>query len=299
MSNTNKEVSAGSECLIRPQQRKRKGRANTNDAENTQPNSSVPLSDIFPRVLTDISTPNKENGKQQNAQGKRLKSNSSNLICNIFICPPSSNQTTQSNIFGGSTNVSTALKRKRSATIDVSDHTPSTFSRKKRAPKSGVLTDITNVLPTSSTMPFQFGTPSTTDSCVTKISTKAKGKGKVLAGENKFKSKTITKSCRKTLESQFNGCVHDNSSSEDDEDQTYQCDYEEESELYTEQVYDCSSEESDRSDSETIREDPMLSEETDQRLPDVLSKTNRKTVSSSTRITKAKSSRKEYGTQFV
>lgn len=63
MSNTNKEVPPGSEGLIRSQQRKRKRTANTNDAENTQPKSSnfnntstyVPLSNVFLRVLADIS----------------------------------------------------------------------------------------------------------------------------------------------------------------------------------------------------------------------------------------------------
>ncbi|CAN6862562.1 unnamed protein product [Brassica oleracea] len=84
----------------------------------------------------------------------------------------SSNQTTVSNIIGGSNNVSTILKRKRADSIDVTDHTPSTFSSKKRGAKSGVLTDVTNVLPTASTLPFQLRTPSTNGSCVTKISTK-------------------------------------------------------------------------------------------------------------------------------
>ncbi|CAN6982162.1 unnamed protein product [Brassica oleracea var. botrytis] len=287
MSNTNKEVPPGSEGLIRSQQRKRKRTANTNDAENTQPKSSnfnntstyVPLSNVFLRVLADISnihpnlpssrvfigtTPTNDYGKHENGQQKRLKSNSYKLMSE------SSNQTTVSNIIGGSNNVSTILKRKRADSIDVTDHTPSTFSSKKRGAKSGVLTDVTNVLPTASTLPFQLRTPSTN----------AKGKGKVLDGDNKFKSKTTTKSWRKTLEAQFDGCVNDNSSSEDDEDQAYQCDYEaEESELEREQVYDCSSEESD----------------TDHRSPDVLSKTNTKTASSCTPMTKATSSRKQYG----
>ena len=175
----------------------------------------------------------------------------------FFQLAESSNQTTVSNIIGGSNNVSTILKGKRADSIDVTDHTPSTFSSKKRGAKSGVLTDVTNVLPTASTLPFQLRTPSTNGSCVTKISTKgkyynsnnyfkifsafsaigyffwletrqfsAKGKGKVLDGDNKFKNKTTTKSWRKTLEAQFDGCVNDNSSSEDDEDQAYQCDYE-------------------------------------------------------------------------
>ena len=170
----------------------------------------------------------------------------------FFQLAESSNQTTVSNIIGGSNNVSTILKGKRADSIDVTDHTPSTFSSKKRGAKSGVLTDVTNVLPTASTLPFQLRTPSTNGSCVTKISTKgkyyksnnyfkifsafsaigyffwletrqfsAKGKGKVLDGDNKFKSKTTTKSWRKTLEAQFDGCVNDNSSSEDDEDQAY------------------------------------------------------------------------------
>ncbi|KAF3512426.1 hypothetical protein F2Q69_00003267 [Brassica cretica] len=261
MSNTNKEVPPRSEGLIRSQQRKRKRTANTNDAENTPPKSSnfnntstsVPLSNVFPRVLADISNihPNLP---------------SSRVFIGTTPTNESSNQTTVSNIIGGSNNVSTILKRKRADSIDVTDHTPSTFSSKKRGAKSGVLTDVTNVLPTASTLPFQLRTPSTNGSCVTKISTKAKGKGKVLDGDNKFKSKTTTKSWRKTLEAQFDGCVNDNSSSEDDEDQAYQCDYEEESELEREQVYDCSSEESD----------------TDHRSPDVLSKTNTKTASSCT-----------------
>ncbi|KAH0891203.1 hypothetical protein HID58_053632 [Brassica napus] len=302
MSNTNKEVPPRSDGLIRSQQRKRKRTANTNDAENTQTKSSnfnntstsVPLSNVFPRVLADISnihpnlpssrvfigtTPTNDNGKHENGQQKRLKSNSYKLMSE------SSNQTTVSNIIGGSNNVSTILKGKRADSIDVTDHTPSTFSSKKRGAKSGVLTDVTNVLPTASTLPFQLRTPSTNGSCVTKISTKetrqfsAKGKGKVLDGDNKFKNKTTTKSWRKTLEAQFDGCVNDNSSSEDDEDQAYQCDYEEESELEREQVYDCSSEESD----------------TDHGSPDVLSKTNTKTASSCTPMTKATSSRKQYG----
>ncbi|CAN7076983.1 unnamed protein product, partial [Brassica oleracea var. botrytis] len=175
------------------------------------------------------------------------------------------------------------LLRERSATTDVTDHTPSTYSRKKPGAKSGVLADITNACPTASTLPFQLGTPSTSGSCISKIYTKAfsdKGKGKVVAGDNKLKSKSITKSCRKTLETQFDGCVDDNSSSEDCEDQPYQCDYEEESELYKKQVYDCSSEESDTSDYETISCNPMFSTDTNHRSPDVLSKTNTKTASS-------------------
>ncbi|KAH0929117.1 hypothetical protein HID58_014844, partial [Brassica napus] len=284
MSNTNKEVppGSGSEDLIPSQQRKRKRTANTNDEENTQPCGSnfnntetcVPLSNVFPRVLADISnihpnmpssrvnigtTPTNDYGKHESGQEKRLKSTQS------------SNQTTVSNIIGGSNYDSTVLKRKRSATIDVTDHTPSTFSSKKRCPKSRVLTDITNVLPTPT-----------------------KGKGKVLAGDNKFKTKTTTKSCRKTLEAQFDGCVNDNSSSEDDEDQAYQCDYQEESELDKEQIYDCSSEESDTSDCETLSCD----QDTDNRSPNVDSKQKTKTASSCTPMTKATSSRKQYGTQF-
>ncbi|CAF2061624.1 hypothetical protein HID58_072245 [Brassica napus] len=300
MSNTHKEVPPGSEGLIPAQQRKRKRTANTSDEENTQPcgsnfnntETSVPLSNVFPRVLADISnihpnlpsprvnigtTPTNDYGKHESGQGKRLKSSSYKLMSQ------SSNQTTVSNIVGGSNYDSTVLKRKRSATIDVTDHTPYTFSSKKRCAKSGVLTYITNVLPTASTLPLQLGTPSTN----------AKGKGKVLAGDNKFKSKTTTKSCRKTLEAQFEGCVNDNSSSEDDEDQAYQCYYQaEESELDKEQVYDCSSEESDTSDCETLSCDP----DTDHRSPNVLSKTNTKTASSCTPMTKATSSRKQYGT---
>ncbi|CAN6929236.1 unnamed protein product [Brassica oleracea] len=128
-----------------------------------------------------------------------------------------------------------------------------------------------------------------------------KGKGKVVAGDNKLKSNTRTKSCRKTLEPQFDGCL-DDSSSEDEEDQAYDCDYEEESELYKEQVYDCSSEESDSSDCETISCDPMLSPDTDQRSPNVLpkegcSKTNTKPTSSSksTQIPKRTTSQKHCG----
>ncbi|CAF2271557.1 unnamed protein product [Brassica rapa] len=304
MSNTNKEVppGSGSEDLIPSQQRKRKRTANTNDEENTQPCGSnfnntetcVPLSNVFPRVLADISnihpnmpssrvnigtTPTNDYGKHESGQEKRLKSSSYKLMSQ------SSNQTTVSNIIGGSNYDSTVLKRKRSATIDVTDHTPSTFSSKKRCPKSRVLTDITNVLPTPSTLPLQLGTPSTN----------AKGKGKVLAGDNKFKTKTTTKSCRKTLEAQFDGCVNDNSSSEDDEDQAYQCDYQaEESELDKEQIYDCSSEESDTSDCETLSCD----QDTDNRSPNVDSKQKTKTASSCTPMTKATSSRKQYGTQF-
>ncbi|KAJ4873974.1 hypothetical protein Rs2_44260 [Raphanus sativus] len=299
MKNSNKDVPPGSEDLIPTQQRKRKRRSNNNESENSQPctsnmnntGTSIPLSKAFPRVLSDISNihhkiPSStisigandatDNGIDENGQGKRLKRNSHKLMSQ------SSNQTTVSNIVGGSSNVSTTLKRKRSATKDVTDHTPSTFSRKKHNAKSGVLTDISNVLPTPTTFPGQFGTSSTSRSCITKISTKAKGKGKVLAGDDKFESITITNSVRKTLEAQFDGCVDDNPSSEDDEDQPYQCDYEEESELYNEQVYDCSSEESDTSDSETIGCDPMLS-----------------TDASCKRMTKATSSRKQYGTQFV
>ncbi|WZZ67623.1 hypothetical protein YC2023_078993 [Brassica napus] len=279
MSNTHKEVPPGSEGLIPAQQRKRKRTANTSDEENTQPcgsnfnntETSVPLSNVFPRVLADISN---------------IHPNLPSPRVNIGTTPTnaqSSNQTTVSNIVGGSNYDSTVLKRKRSATIDVTDHTPYTFSSKKRCAKSGVLTYITNVLPTASTLPLQLGTPSTN----------AKGKGKVLAGDNKFKSKTTTKSCRKTLEAQFEGCVNDNSSSEDDEDQAYQCYYQaEESELDKEQVYDCSSEESDTSDCETLSCDP----DTDHRSPNVLSKTNTKTASSCTPMTKATSSRKQYGT---
>ncbi|XP_056854768.1 uncharacterized protein LOC130504202 [Raphanus sativus] len=268
MKNSNKDVPPGSEDLIPTQQRKRKRRSNNNESENSQPctsnmnntGTSIPLSKAFPRVLSDISNihhkiPSStisigandatDNGIDENGQGKRLKRNSHKSMSQ------SSNQTTVNNIVGGSSNVSTTLKRKRSATKDVTDHTPSTFSRKKHNAKSGVLTDISNVLPTPTTFPGQFGTSSTSRS--------SKGKGKVLAGDDKFESITITKSVRKTLEAQFDGCVDDNPSSEDDEDQPYQCDYEEESELYNEQVYDCSSEESDTSDSETIGCDPMLS----------------------------------------
>lgn len=92
----------------------------------------------------------------------------------FFQLAQSSNQTTVSNIIGGSNYDSTVLKRKRSATIDVTDHTPSTFSSKKRCPKSRVLTDITNVLPTPRTLPLQLGTPSTNGLCVTKITNKGK-----------------------------------------------------------------------------------------------------------------------------
>lgn len=53
-----------------------------------------------------------------------------------------------------------------------------------------------------------------------------KGKGKVVAEDNKLKSNTRTKRCRKTLEQQFDGCVVDYSSCEDDEDQAFQYDYE-------------------------------------------------------------------------
>ncbi|KAL0885405.1 hypothetical protein Bca101_009387 [Brassica carinata] len=247
MSNTNKEAPPRTEGLGPSQQRKRKRRADFDDAENTHPcfpnlnNTSVPLSNVFPRVLAVISNvhPNLSSSTvsigntptnglvlpqnifvDENTLGKRLKSTSYNLMSQ------SSNQTTVINIVGGSKNVSKTLKRKISATIEVTENTPSMFSRKKRGAKSGVLTDITNVLPTANTLPFQLGTPSTSGSCITKISTKAKGKGKVLAGDNKFKTKTITKSCKKTLEAQFDGCVDGNSSSEDDEDQAYQCDYE-------------------------------------------------------------------------
>ncbi|KAF3508721.1 hypothetical protein F2Q69_00003271 [Brassica cretica] len=135
MSNTNKEVPPGSEGLIPAQQRKRKRTANTNDEENTQPcgsnfnntETSVPLSNVFPRVLADISnihpnlpsprvnigtTPTNDYGKHESGQGKRLKSSSYKLMSQ------SSNQTTVSNIVGGSNYDSTVLKRKRSATID-------------------------------------------------------------------------------------------------------------------------------------------------------------------------------------
>ncbi|KAL0796796.1 hypothetical protein Bca101_068173 [Brassica carinata] len=242
MSNTNKEAPPRTEGLGPSQQRKRKTRADFDDAENTHPcfsnlnNTSVALSNIFPRVLADIS----------NVHPNFPSSTVS--IGNTPTNAQSSNQTTVSNIGGGS------IKRKISATIEVTENTPSMFSRKKRA----------------------------------------KGKGKVLAGDNKL-TKTITKSCKKTLEAQFDGCVDGNSSSEDDEDQAYQCDYEaEESELYEEQVYDCSSEESDTSDSEPINADPILSTDTSHRSPDVLSKTNTKTASSCTRKTKSASSRKQY-----
>ncbi|KAG2298305.1 hypothetical protein Bca52824_034777 [Brassica carinata] len=290
MSNTNKEAPPRTEGLGPSQQRKRKRRADFDDAENTHPcfpnlnNTSVPLSNVFPRVLAVISnvhpnlssstvsignTPTNDNGKQENTLGKRLKSTSYNLMSQ------SSNQTTVINIVGGSKNVSKTLKRKISATIEVTENTPSMFSRKKRGAKSGVLTDITNVLPTANTLPFQLGTPSTSGSCITKISTK--GKGKVLAGDNKFKTKTITKSCKKTLEAQFDGCVDGNSSSEDDEDQAYQCDYEGLNLYFLTLVLIYWS----------------------QRSPDVLSKTNTKTDSSCTRKTKSASSRKQYGTRFV
>lgn len=101
-------------------------------------------------------------------------SNVNNEIFFFFQLAQSSNQTTVSNIIGGSNYDSTVLKRKRSATIDVTDHTPSTFSSKKRCPKSRVLTDITNVLPTPRTLPLQLGTPSTNGLCVTKITNKGK-----------------------------------------------------------------------------------------------------------------------------
>ncbi|KAF2616592.1 hypothetical protein F2Q68_00038643 [Brassica cretica] len=125
-----------------------------------------------------------------------------------------------------------------------------------------------------------------------------KGKRKVVARDNKLKSNTRTKSCRKTLEPQFDGCL-DDSSSEDEEDQAYDCNYEEESDLYKEQVYDCSSEESGSSDCETISCDPMLSPDTDQRSPNALpkegcSKINTKPTASakSTQIPKRTTSQK-------
>ncbi|KAG2304181.1 hypothetical protein Bca52824_032832 [Brassica carinata] len=273
---------------------KRKRRAEFDDAENIHPcssnfdNTSVPLSKVFPRVLADISnvhphllsstvsirTIPTNDGKLDTPQAKRLKRTSYNLITieQSNYC---------SNIVGGSNNVSKTLKRKRSATIDVSDHTPSTLLKKTRGAKSGILTDITNVLPTANTLSSQLGTPSTSGSCITKISTK--GKGKVLAGDNKFETKTITESCKKTLEAQFDGCVNDNSSSENDEDQAYQCDYEE----------------SDTNDSEPAIHDPILTTDIGHRSPDVLSKTNRKTVSSCTPNTKRRSYKKQYGTYFV
>ncbi|KAF2537056.1 hypothetical protein F2Q68_00020737 [Brassica cretica] len=177
----------------------------------------------------------------------------------------SSNQTTVSNIVGGSNNNKETLKRKRSTSIDVTEHTPSSYSSKKKCSKPGVLADITN------TLPSMLGTPSTSGPCISKISTE--GKGKVVAEDNKLKSNTRTKKCRKTLEQQFDGCVDDYSSCEDDEDQAFQCDYEEESELYKEQVYDCSSEESDTSDNETINCNPISKDSNaNQRSPDVLSK---------------------------
>ncbi|KAL0696757.1 hypothetical protein Bca4012_063937 [Brassica carinata] len=269
MSNTNKEAPPRTEGLGPSQQRKRKTRADFDDAENTHPcfsnlnNTSVALSNIFPRVLADIS----------NVHPNFPSSTVS--IGNTPTNAQSSNQTTVSNIGGGS------IKRKISATIEVTENTPSMFSRKKRGAKSGV--------PMYFLLPIHY-----LFNLEHLLQVVPKGKGKVLAGDNKL-TKTITKSCKKTLEAQFDGCVDGNSSSEDDEDQAYQCDYEaEESELYEEQVYDCSSEESDTSDSEPINADPILSTDTSHRSPDVLSKTNTKTASSCTRKTKSASSRKQY-----
>lgn len=78
----------------------------------------------------------------------------------------SSNQTTVSNSVGGSNNNKATLKRKRSTSIDVTEHTPSSYSSKKKCSKPGVLADITN------TLPSMLGTPSTSGSCISKISTK-------------------------------------------------------------------------------------------------------------------------------
>ncbi|CAF1748470.1 unnamed protein product [Brassica oleracea var. botrytis] len=322
MTQKNEEVPPGSHDLISSQQRKRKRRADNNESENTQPcgeasnniSTSVPLRKAFTRVLNDISNiptnlrfstvsigtnPTNDSGnvKDQKALAKRLKSNSYKFMSQ------SSNQTTVSNIVGGSNNNKETVKRKRSTSIDVTEHTPSSYSSKKKCSKPGVLADITN------TLPSMLGTPSTSGSCISKISTK--GKDKVVAEDNKLKSNTRTKKCRKTLEQQFDGCVDDYSSCEDDEDQAFQCDYEEESELYKEQVYDCSSEESDTSDNETINCNPISKDSNaNQRSPDVLSKegnqeinTQRtsscakmvKRTSSSAQMMKPTSSRKSRG----
>ncbi|CAF2143698.1 unnamed protein product [Brassica napus] len=236
MTQKNEEVPPGSHSLLSSQQRKRKRRADNNESENTQPCgeasnniTSVPLRKAFTRVLNDISNiptnlrsstvsigtnPANDSGnvKDQNALAKRLKSNSYKFMSQ------SSNQTTVSNSVGGSNNNKATLKRKRSTSIDVTEHTPSSYSSKKKCSKPGVLADITN------TLPSMLGTPSTSGSCISKISTK--GKGKVVAEDNKLKSNTRTKRCRKTLEQQFDGCVVDYSSCEDDEDQAFQYDYE-------------------------------------------------------------------------
>ncbi|KAH0939864.1 LOW QUALITY PROTEIN: hypothetical protein HID58_007325, partial [Brassica napus] len=295
----NEEVPPGSHSLLSSQQRKRKRRADNNESENTQPCgeasnniTSVPLRKAFTRVLNDISNiptnlrsstvsigtnPANDSGnvKDQNALAKRLKSNSYKFM---FLNDPmlclwkQHNQAIKLlNSVGGSNNNKATLKRKRSTSIDVTEHTPSSYSSKKKCSKPGVLADITN------TLPSMLGTPSTSGSCISKISTK--GKGKVVAEDNKLKSNTRTKRCRKTLEQQFDGCVVDYSSCEDDEDQAFQYDYEEESELYKEQVYDCSSEESDTSNNETINCNPISKDsDANQRSPDVLSKEGKQEI---------------------
>ncbi|WZZ88457.1 hypothetical protein YC2023_117036 [Brassica napus] len=251
MTQKNEEVPPGSHDLISSQQRKRKRRADNNESENTQPcgeasnniSTSVPLRKAFTRVLNDISN---------------IPTNLRFSTVSIGTNPTnaqSSNQTTVSNIVGGSNNNKETVKRKRSTSIDVTEHTPSSYSSKKKCSKPGVLADITN------TLPSMLGTPSTSGSW----------KDKVVAEDNKLKSNTRTKKCRKTLEQQFDGCVDDYSSCEDDEDQAFQCDYEEESELYKEQVYDCSSEESDTSDNETINCNPISKDSNaNQRSPDMI-----------------------------
>ncbi|WZY78963.1 hypothetical protein YC2023_025347 [Brassica napus] len=300
MTQKNEEVPPGSHSLLSSQQRKRKRRADNNESENTQPCgeasnniTSVPLRKAFTRVLNDISN---------------IPTNLRSSTVSIGTNPAnaqSSNQTTVSNSVGGSNNNKATLKRKRSTSIDVTEHTPSSYSSKKKCSKPGVLADITN------TLPSMLGTPSTSGSCISKISTK--GKGKVVAEDNKLKSNTRTKRCRKTLEQQFDGCVVDYSSCEDDEDQAFQYDYEEESELYKEQVYDCSSEESDTSNNETINCNPISKDsDANQRSPDVLSKEGKqeintqrtsscakmvKRTSSSAQMMKPTSSRKSRGNQ--
>ncbi|KAG2314865.1 hypothetical protein Bca52824_017987 [Brassica carinata] len=149
------------------------------------------------------------NGRDDNALEKIFKSVSDKLMSQA------SNQTTMSNIIGGSDSTSATLKRKRSTKADVPDSTPTSFSGKKRCSKQAVLSDITNICSTSSTLPPKLRTHFTSGSCVSKISTNGKGK---------LKTNTRTKSCRKILEPQFNGYV-DDSSSEDEEDQAYQYDY--------------------------------------------------------------------------
>lgn len=94
-------------------------------------------------------------------------------ISNLFIwfkLAQSSNQTTVSNIVGGSNSVSTTLKRKR-APVVVDTIPPLSTSSKKRSAKSGILADITNICPTPSSLPFNRSTPSTSGSCISKIST--------------------------------------------------------------------------------------------------------------------------------